>query len=170
MTDTIELKPKTLQNALGAVVRVGAGGRGFVVEGQGFAGSLERYVITAARCLPERPDGQRLPPAHGLFFTEERTYANQLALDRARAGAADRREQIETMLFDTSWGEVAAFASYHCQVESLHLKPWEAPPCHVNEDDDGPAGQLLRQMIALGISRWAPDPVGAIEAAKQAAT
>lgn len=79
MTDTIELKPKTLQDALGAVVRVGAGGRGFVVEGQGFAGSLERYVITAAHCLPRRPDRERLPPPHGLSHTHERTYAKLLA-------------------------------------------------------------------------------------------
>ena len=59
---------------LGAVVTVG-GGRGFVVEDHlGW-----RYVITAAHCLPERPDGQRLPPAHGFSHTEERTYTNLLA-------------------------------------------------------------------------------------------
>ena len=58
---------------LGAVVTVG-GGRGFVVEGGG-----DRYIITAAHCLPERPDGQRLPPPHGFSYTEERTYSNLLA-------------------------------------------------------------------------------------------
>ena len=38
---------------LAAVVQVGSG-RGFVVEGINFIGGRERYVITAAHCLPER--------------------------------------------------------------------------------------------------------------------
>jgi hypothetical protein len=61
-------------DALAAVVSVGAG-RGFVVEGP----KAERYVITAAHCLPERPDGQRLPPPHGLSYINERNYRELLA-------------------------------------------------------------------------------------------
>jgi hypothetical protein len=59
------------QNALAAVVRVGAG-RGFVVEGRGRF-SAYRYVITAAHCLP------KLPPPHGASHLDERTYENLLA-------------------------------------------------------------------------------------------
>jgi hypothetical protein len=47
-----------------AVVRVGDG-RGFVVELRG-----NRYIITAAHCLPH------LPPPHGFSYAKERTYAN----------------------------------------------------------------------------------------------
>lgn len=54
-------------DALNAVVTVG-GGRGFVVQGR-----RDRYVITAAHCLPF------LPPCHGFSYTEERTYNNLLA-------------------------------------------------------------------------------------------
>jgi hypothetical protein len=46
-----------------AVVRVGQGGRGFILEAD-----QRRYVITAAHCL------RRLPPAHSSAHTWERTY------------------------------------------------------------------------------------------------
>ena len=55
-----------IEGALAAVVTVGAG-RGFIV-GMGH----QRFIITAAHCLPELP-----PP--GDIFTEERTYWHLLA-------------------------------------------------------------------------------------------
>jgi hypothetical protein len=69
---------EALRAALAAVVTVGLG-RGFVVEGRGLWDRPARYIITAAHCLPERPDGQKLPPPHGGSYTEERIYANLLA-------------------------------------------------------------------------------------------
>jgi hypothetical protein len=53
---------ETLALAQGAIVTVD-GGRGFVIETR-----HDRFVITAAHCLPT------LPPAHPLSYTEERTY------------------------------------------------------------------------------------------------
>ncbi len=50
-----------------AVVRVGNGGRGFIIEAE-----RRRYVITAAHCLP------RLPPAHSGAYTKERTFRRLL--------------------------------------------------------------------------------------------
>src|SRR3974390_620789 len=47
-----------------AVVRVGEVGRGFVVEGRG----NERYVVTAAHCLP------RMPQPYGCWRLEELPY------------------------------------------------------------------------------------------------
>src|SRR5450756_956963 len=61
-----------LQSALDAVVTVGHG-RGFVVEGRGRFGSRDRYVITAAHCLPS------VPPCHGASLLEDRTYKNLIA-------------------------------------------------------------------------------------------
>jgi len=46
----------------GAVLRVG-GGRGFVIEGK-----HDRYVVTAAHCLPH------FPPAASISYSSERTY------------------------------------------------------------------------------------------------
>ena len=51
------------------VVKVGKGGRGFVVE----IGREERVVITAAHCLPH------LPPSQPFAHTNERTYRELLA-------------------------------------------------------------------------------------------
>jgi hypothetical protein len=58
----------------------------------------------------------------------------------------------------------------------LHLKPWQPPPCWAEFDDEdnkaGPisgrraAAELLQRMLALGIGRWHPDPLAAIEAAE----
>ncbi len=55
-----------------AVLKVGDGGRGFVVETE----KRERVVITAAHCLAS--DGRQLPPAHPWSYTEERLYPNLL--------------------------------------------------------------------------------------------
>src|SRR5262245_16874853 len=60
------------RKALAAVVRVG-GGRGFIVEGRGRF-RANRYVITAAHCLPY------FPPCHGASQPHERTYEKLLAL------------------------------------------------------------------------------------------
>jgi hypothetical protein len=57
-----------------AVITVGAG-RGFVIEHK-----HSRLVITAAHCLQRGdPPEPYLPPAHGMSYTEERTYVNFLA-------------------------------------------------------------------------------------------
>jgi hypothetical protein len=55
------------EKAKQAVITVG-GGRGFVVEGD----LEQRYIITAAHCLPW------LPPSHGASYIEERTYQELL--------------------------------------------------------------------------------------------
>jgi len=56
-----------------SVIRVGDG-RGFVVEGSGPRGlGSARYIITGGHCLP------KLPPCHGMSYTEERTYLKLLA-------------------------------------------------------------------------------------------
>jgi len=75
-----------------------------------------------------------------------------------------RREQIDSKLLDEPWHEVAAFASYLCQCRNLKLKPWEEPPCAVDEDaaEDSPARTLLRRMLAAGVSRYHPDPMAAL--------
>jgi hypothetical protein len=62
-------------------------------------------------------------------------------------------------------------AAYRAQISALNLKPWEEPPCVVDENDPNErakdAQKLLRRMLALGISRWHHDPLAAIEAAEQ---
>jgi hypothetical protein len=65
------------------------------------------------------------------------------------------------------WLKVATTAAYHCQIASLHLKPWEEPPVHCDEDatderdKDGKA--LLRRMLENGLSRYEPHPLRALD-------
>jgi hypothetical protein len=61
---------QALERAKGAVIRVGASGRGFIVS----AGEDERYVITAAHCLPP----SRYPRPHLANSTTELTFRNFL--------------------------------------------------------------------------------------------
>ena len=68
-----------------------------------------------------------------------------------------RREQIESKLREDGWLVTAQFAAYSLQIENLHLKPREDPPCH--------GGKLFPKMQSLGISRWHPSPIEAIAAA-----
>jgi len=94
-----------------------------------------------------------------------------------------RAQQIDRMLADTDRTEVGMFAAACCQRQALQLKPWQIPPCRIRDPDhpdrsrdrrygeiDGryDAARLLRQMYDLGISRWHPDPLAAIEEKKAA--
>ena len=101
-----------------------------------------------------------------------------LALKLQRARGKDHAEQLDGMLEDRHWTEVAHFAAYSCQCDALHLKPWEEPPVWAEDDYDPAtdrhpdhgrreAHRLLQQMLALGISRYHPDPLAAIAAARK---
>jgi hypothetical protein len=62
-------------------------------------------------------------------------------------------------------------------MRSLRLKPWQPVPCWIHDiettlaaGDDGIMGRyaaalLLKKMLALGISRFHPYPIAAIERA-----
>lgn len=89
--------------------------------------------------------------------------ALELAIKILSAKGADERAQIEWKIGHDGRRSAAEFASYSCQSDALSLRPWELPPCEVEDDDAGPAGQLLRRMTAAGISRWHPDPLAALD-------
>jgi hypothetical protein len=72
------------------------------------------------------------------------------------------------MLKDRPWREVAEFAAYVCQTETLHLKPCEEPPVHADEAGDGQADLLLKRMLDAGVSRYHPDPLAALTEAPKA--
>ena len=98
------------------------------------------------------------------------------ALKRAMEQASrepGRAEQLDSMLTERPWEEVAEFAACVCQSRSLRLRPWMRPPCLVDNGREYPpwneAGQrLLKEMLALGVSRWHPDPLAAIEEKRRA--
>src|SRR5262245_58595280 len=99
---------------------------------------------------------------------------DQNALQRCMQHAMrnGRKQQLENMLKDQSWHDVATFACYCVQTDNLVLKPWQEPPCWADEFEEHPrdkaAQHLLRQMLRAGLSRYEPDPMAALaKASKQ---
>jgi hypothetical protein len=105
--------------------------------------------------------------------------ALRLAVELARQQDRGRREQIDSMLQDRPWQAVAEFCAYVCQTHLMDLRPWEVAPCSVSSVEVGllsppaddprrrhAAAVLVQKMQTLGISKWHPDPVGAIAEAE----
>ena len=102
--------------------------------------------------------------------------ALERALVACRAESAARAKQLDSKLHDEPWEEVAQFASYCAQGRALDLMPWQSPPCHANfralsEPFGDPraareSAELLRRLLNAGLSRFEPDPLGAIEEAE----
>jgi hypothetical protein len=106
----------------------------------------------------------------------KRDYAAlELALEHTLAETdAGRVEQVRDMLADPSRTrlEVLKFCSFHRQMATLKLRPWDAPPCcaeRASDDDGGAAMRLLERMRKARVSKWHPDPLAAIEVAEKAA-
>lgn len=94
----------------------------------------------------------------------------------AAASSPERAAQIEAKLKNEPWIEVATFASYCCQDDALHLKPWQPPPCWMGKEkpvDDFPgagrvaAWELRTRLDASGLSMYEPEPVKALQEAAQ---
>jgi hypothetical protein len=86
------MKNPTHNKFTNAVVKVGNGGRGFVVETK----HRSRIVITAAHCLTG--DGRQLPPAHPYSYLEERTYQMQLQAGVKRIDLTGKEVGTVTLL------------------------------------------------------------------------
>jgi hypothetical protein len=81
-------------------------------------------------------------------------------------------QAVDAML-KTSWQQAGEYASYHSQMRSLRLRPWQRPPCDANDEIDPTEGDrygnmpgevgLRRRMITLGLSEFEPNPLEAIE-------
>jgi hypothetical protein len=77
------------------------------------------------------------------------------------------------MIAERSWQEAAEFAAFVCQSHALNLKPWQVPPCVVEDLNEPRVGEeeaakLLRRMLRAKISRWHPDPLQALEEREKA--
>src|SRR5438128_2398534 len=101
------------------------------------------------------------------------------ALERAYVTDPDRDpasdEPIDRRLDPERWFLAAKSAAYACQCATLRPKPWQAvPACGYvavtdNDSEFGPvlgraaAAELLRRLLAAGLSRYEPDPLSALE-------
>ena len=102
-----------------------------------------------------------------LSLLEHDHRALQACLDQVLNDIADpgRIEQVKHFLERDGWFRTADFCCYHVQRRALGLKPWEVPP---GSGPNTPEGQrLLDRMLKAGISRYDPDPLGALLAARR---
>jgi hypothetical protein len=86
------------------------------------------------------------------------------------------------LLRRSNFEEAGSYASFWTQMYALHLRPWNTPPCRIYDYENELGGdnipqqircryepgevELLRRMRALKISKWHPDPLGAIKEAE----
>jgi hypothetical protein len=67
---------------------------------------------------------------------------------------------------DAGWRERAEWSCWVLQVQNLHLRPWQVAPCDVDlastDERDAAACALLRRMLAMGMSRYDPNPSQAL--------
>jgi hypothetical protein len=102
--------------------------------------------------------------------------AMKRAITLERARGARERQAIDDRLREQSWHEVGQFASWCCQDRAMRLRPYDCPPCRIKSTDPNDSSDdwgwrpseiaLLRKLLDAGISRYHPDPIGALEEAK----
>jgi hypothetical protein len=63
----------------------------------------------------------------------------------------------------------SGFTGFSVKLPQVADNPCSDGPGPDPDDGRPEAAKLLREMLALGISRWHPDPLAAIEEAKKAA-
>jgi hypothetical protein len=105
---------------------------------------------------------------------------DQRALKRAFVAAqsesTEERMRLDEIVRTRGWLAAARDAAYTCQVRNLKPRPWQRPPCEIAPDAQvsyppsyghSPAEiGLMRRMLALGVSRFEPDPAAALERAE----
>ena len=104
-----------------------------------------------------------------------------LAVELYRAASRTQRQRIDAQLAKgDDWEDVATYCAFHCQVERLGLPPWLHPPCNVLDIETAltatdersertgyrAAAQLLKRMLDAGVSKYEPDPQGALARAE----
>jgi hypothetical protein len=112
-------------------------------------------------------------------MTETDKAALARAIEIARKDPGERRRIDEKLANGEDWDDVAGRCACWCQHDALALMPWQLPPiyyaAHLDSvlrepfgDPSGrrEAGEVLKKLLALGLSRFEPDPLGALEQAE----
>jgi len=106
------------------------------------------------------------------------------ALERAlkiARGDPEERAVIDRVMERDGWFAAAVQAVYHCQRPLIAPRLWQPMPHDVEpaeietilaRGDDGVNGEfaaakLLKKMLSAGLSRYEPDPIRALAAAKE---
>jgi hypothetical protein len=105
-------------------------------------------------------------------------FKRAIELMQAEPAGSHGRELIEALLAkQQSFEETGETACYYCQCKALRLQPWQSPPMYAaprtDGHDDGSQGWKAAEMLAYrlraaGLSKFEPDPLGALERAEHA--
>jgi hypothetical protein len=127
----------------------------------------ERNEIVGQPTISTTSDAETVgrPTVSLSDLTDTDIKALKRCLQPQRKRDANCRQQIDQMLKERDWLEVAMFASYCVQMHALRLRPFEAPPCWA--PDHGPCAPLLERMLRHGFSQFEPDMQAVIVALNQ---
>jgi hypothetical protein len=93
------------------------------------------------------------------------------AIELTKAEGDGRRKQLDAMLKEEGFEYAGTFAARHCQCRTLRLKPWELPPCEVEDEKPAvdpnqiglvKAWNVRQRLQAAGLSVYEPDPLAAL--------
>ena len=116
----------------------------------------------------------RKPTMTETELTAADTEALTRSLELGRRESRAYRAHLTAIEAQSGWFEAAASASYHHQIRTLKLRPWEPPPSWVRDiegnleaGDDGVGGwyraaQLAQRLLAAGLSVYEPNPIEAL--------
>ena len=106
--------------------------------------------------------------------------ALERAVEIARQDPAQRHRIDERLAEGENWERVAGRCAVNCQHDALDLMPWQSAPLfyanHLDSvlrepfgDPSGrrEAGEVLQRLLRNGLSKFEPDPLGAIAEAEQ---
>jgi hypothetical protein len=125
MTKTESQPPAAVVASKQAIIQTSTGGRGFIVS----AGEDDRYIITAAHCLPHFPE------PHLASFVEERTYRDILS----GLGKPEPKVWAELVEFNAAsdWAVLGApdnqalsdeYEQYEAFTENTTIRIGQSPP------------------------------------------
>ncbi len=102
-------------------------------------------------------------------MTTQLTKADMDALRRAveidcRHDPVRRRQVAAKLAAGEDWVSVARSCAYRCQIESMHLQPWEHTIIFA---DDSESRALRRRVIAAGLSICEPEPLELLDRVEQ---
>ena len=101
-------------------------------------------------------------------LTDEDSRALDRAVDLACLDATEKAKIEARFEAGDAWRDVAVDCARHLQRKNLALRPWENVPMHGDIDQprrDQHAYELLQRLSSLGLSRYEPQPLAAIERA-----
>jgi hypothetical protein len=122
------------------------------------------------RAAPTRAGGVAMTDDDYWRQRDHDAFTRGIELMRKEGGHA--RELIMTSLAKQSFAESGELACYYLQCQRLALKPWQPAPCYASARLDGPddgsqgwknAELLAHRLQTAGLSRFEPDPLGALE-------